>query len=201
MKRHKIAAFVVLACATGYLGCHSSKRPSAATPEAPSPAQERLDEPASQGPADSLAPPASSPANAPAKTPAKTHALEEGSATEGEAGAKFPQKSSSDSIESGGHGVRQSGEARVETDEALAVNFSRDLQTLDDRLRDFAANELANCGRACDLAAQICALKDSICRLTEQSSARAVAERCVDAVARCARARRETEQRCACGER
>ena len=88
----------------------------------------------------------------------------------------------------------------VVTEETFAADFSRALQTLDVRLGELATTELANCDLACDLAEQICELKDKICNLTGLNPASSIAERCVDAEARCARAEAGASERCGCGK-
>ncbi len=185
MKRSKLVTLFVLACA----GCGGSQRGPGYGQPPPSPAAE---------PAAPQAQPAPVPE---VETETETErALDEGPAMEALPGAVQAPTPSSDSLESGGHGVRSAKPSRALTEETRSADFARELNILDVRLRSLAVTETANCEQACDLSLKICALKDNICRLDDQSPSSSVRERCLDAEARCARARRKTEQHCTCGD-
>lgn len=180
MKRSKLVMWLVVACA----GCGAPQRqPAAAQPPS--------------SPAPGPAAPQAQPAEVPEVETEGT--LDEPPAMPSVPGATQAPPPSSDSIESGARRVPSAKPSRALTDETRSADFARELNVLDVRLRSLAVAEAANCDQACDLSLKICALKDSICRLDDQSPSSSVRERCLDAEARCARARSKTEQHCTCG--
>lgn len=98
--------------------------------------------------------------------------------------------------------TRSDGPAQcVVTEETFAADFARDIRALDVRFGELPTAELANCTLACDLAEQICGLKDRICDLKALNPARSIADRCADAETRCAHAKDAASRRCGCDER
>ncbi len=180
MKRKKLIVLFLLACA----GCGGSQRTPRYGQPPPSPASELV------------APPAQPP-EAPAAE--KKDALDESPAMRTAPTGDQAPKQPSTAIESDGSGILPVTPNPAATQETRSADFARELNILDVRLRSLAVTEAANCGQACDLSMKICALKDNICRLDDQSPSSSVRERCVDAEARCARARQATNQHCACG--
>jgi hypothetical protein len=208
MKRTQLVGFFLIACAgsVASVGCQGGSHKPAAGPETPSEPQQ-LNAPASPAPP-------SAPGSGSGSIAQPGAVEDERSAPQyppDAAAGAMPQPSmppptpdAADSVESDGHGIRpdQPGETtRAMSEETRSADFARELHILDTRLRALAVSELANCGEACNLVEQMCTLKDTICRLKNESPAKSIVERCDDAQGRCERARQKTQAHCSCGDR